>query len=95
MGLIDQARDLPYQATSGEQLLLKKIEDTERSLIDLLLKGTKNPNAVIEILGDLKLPKPTKNIRHAKFKKDWLPYFTEPYSKDLEEFRQYWNKKKR
>lgn len=87
-GLIDKARDLPNSTTSQEQLA--QIQSRQKKLIELLVNGTKNKNAVTEIMQGITIPQPTEQIKEARYKKDWLPYYTEPLFtefKELEEYR--------
>lgn len=93
-GLIDKARDLPNSSTSQEQLI--QIQSRQKRLIDLLVNGSNNKNAVKEIMQGITIPQPKGQIREARYKKDWLPYYTEPLFsefKELEEYRKAKNKK--
>lgn len=86
-GLIDKARDLPNSSTDQEQLT--QIQSRQKKLIDLLVNGTKNKNAVKEIMQGTTLPQPTGEIKEARYKKDWLPYFTEPLFSEFKELEEY------
>ena len=86
--LINQARDLPNSPTNQE--LLTQIQSRQKKLLDLLLNGTNNENAVKEIISDIESPKSKKEIKEAKCSKDWLPYWTAPLfsgHKEVEEYR--------
>jgi hypothetical protein len=89
-GLIDKARDLPNSSTSQEQLT--QIQSRQKKLIDLLVSGTNNKNAVKEIMQGITIPQPTGQIKEARYKKDWLPDFSKPIFskteiKEVEEYR--------
>ena len=86
-GLIDMARDLPNSSTSQEQLA--QIQSRQKKLIELLVNGTKNKNAVTEIMQGITTPQPTGQIKEARYKKDWLPYYTEPLFSEFKELEEY------
>lgn len=88
-GLIDLARDLPHSSTSATQL--NKIQSAQKKLLNLFITGTNNKIAVTEIMKDITLPTPTHRIREARYKKDWLPYFTEPMFSEYKELEEYRN----
>lgn len=88
--LIDKARDLPNSSTSQEQLA--QIQSRQKRLIDVLVNGTNNKNAVKEIMQGITVPQLTGQIKEARYKKDWLPDFTKPIFskteiKEVEEYR--------
>ena len=81
---------MPNSSTSQEQLA--QIQSRQKKLIDLLVNGTKNKNAVKEIMQGITIPQPTGQIKEARYKKDWLPDFTKPIFskteiKEVEEYR--------
>ena len=86
-GLIDKARDLTNSSTNQEQLT--QIQSRQMKLINLLVNGTNNKNAVKEIMQGITIPQPTEQIKEARYKKDWLPYFTKPLFGEVKEVEEY------
>ena len=87
--LMDTARDLSPSAENQDELNL--ITQKQKQIIDLLLNGTNNPNAVMDIMSDenLHLSPVSKEIKVAKYKKDYLPYFSEPLFDDFKKLEEY------
>ena len=87
--LIDTARDLAYIPENQEQLNL--ITQKQKQIIDLFINGTKDPNAILDIMSDerLHLSPISKTTKVAQYQKDYLPYFTEPLFDEFEELEEY------
>lgn len=81
-GLIDKARDLPNTIANKEKILT--IQTTQKKLLNIFLTGTKNKNAVLDIMKGITLPKQARKIREAREKKDWLPDIIEPIKEGSE-----------
>lgn len=72
-GLIDKARDLPQD----KEMQLKRIQSRQKALINLFRKGTNDPGVVRKIMIGSSIPYNwSKEIKVARYKKDWLPDFT-------------------
>ena len=87
--LMDTARDLSPSAENQEKLEL--IDKKQKQIIDLFLNGTKDPNAIMDIMSDenLHLSPISKTIKIAKYKKDYLPYFSDPLFADFKKLKEY------
>ena len=87
--LIDTARSIKPTEKNQEEIAL--IAQKQKQIIDLFITGTKNKNAVANIMNDqnLHLVSPTRKPKPAKYKKDYLPYFNEPLFDEFENLEKY------
>ena len=85
--LMNKARDLEITPNSKESL--NRINKQERLLIDLLLNGTNDENAVDKIIGGVDGLYVDDVVRKAKLPKDLLPYFTCSDDDILKEYEEY------
>lgn len=83
--LIDKARDLPPLAVSQ----IHQIQSLQQQLLDILLNGTNDKNAVTKIMKGVKPPKQKNKPRVARYKKDWPQCFTISASAELKEVEEY------
>lgn len=91
--LIDNARGLSIDQINKSQL--EKIYNRQKQLIELLLTGTKDVNAVSKIMEGITLNSTQNIIREAKFKKDYLPYYTGELFSEFKEYEEYKKSKKK
>ena len=84
--LMNKARDLEDNDVNRKQL--ESIYLHQKKLIELLINGTNDKNSVKKIMYDMCFMFTTDRIREARFKKDWLPYFTGELFDDIKEMQQ-------
>ena len=83
--LIDKARDLPPIATKK----ISQIQSLQRQILELLLNGTNDKNAVTKIMKGVKPPKQKNKIRVARYDKDFLKCFLMSGSAEFKEVEEY------
>ena len=84
--LMNKARDL--EANDENRKQLESIYLHQKKLIELLINGTDDKNSVKKIMYDMCFMSTADRIREARFKKDWLPYFTGDLFDDIKEMQQ-------
>lgn len=83
--LMNKARDLNDNVLNRKRL--KIIYLHQKKLVELLINGTNDKNAVNKIMYDMAFMSTADHIREARFKKDWLPYFTDELFDDVKELQ--------
>jgi len=86
-GLIDRARSLSNSPLNSKKI--EKIQEIQKQLLDLLINGTNDKYAVLDIMREVNLPKPSTKIKEAKYEKDYLPYFMKSMSEEFREVAEY------
>lgn len=85
-GLINEARDLNNTRKNQKRLL--EIYNQQKQLIELFINGTNDEMVVEKIMGSTNIVL-DHEIREARVKKDWLPYFTGDLFIDFTELEQH------